>query len=631
MDLRKGVLPVAAITLLAGGAIFPRLLTYTPLPVAALSAQAAPARAPDSAPDPGTTQATDLLSDFFGVVTAGQPEAQRVAVLQQAAARSGVRVRFLMATVPDPIDSHAGWQFDTVLDAIQQGVSDTGWVLDRFYIPDVTATRDGPAVASGRAHERAPGVIVFRDTGEAPRQDCQASAACSEVLVLFLAAETPTAGVHQAAFARAVRFIAAWHPEPQTIPVLGPTFSGSSASIARAVAALSTELPAGSGFRFVSGSGTSRKNQAILQGAAPNVTFHATALPDDVLMTVPLNYLLGMSRDAWEHGVALLAESNTDYAHEVTDAVTLENLNLTVLPFPMHVSRLRSDAARAEAEPPSPSGQLPRFRPLSLAEAVSPTDQLPSLTPNTTSNYVELRLANILETVRRQDIRTVGIVATDARDKLFLAQELARHSPDVTLFTVENDLLYAHPQDAVVHGTGDCRLDLSAVHHEPVVDRRTRQQPPATAVRLGGSGGHLQRRPRPARLRCRRQTDRAGGATAGRLRLARTAVRPGLLPAGVDQPGWQESVVAGALLPDRSRRLRLHATDGRLAARGAGRAVDVPVDGGARTLRDDDGARVAAHRLVPGDRRPGARAAPRRGRRRRDPRPRPDPRWPQPG
>lgn len=57
-----------------------------------------------------------------------------------------------------------------------------------------------------------------------------------------------------------------------------------------------------------------------------------------------------------------------------------------------------------------------------------------------------MRLANLLGTIAREGIRYVGILATDVKDKLFLAKEVRDFAPDVVLFTFDNNLLYAHPQ-----------------------------------------------------------------------------------------------------------------------------------------------------------------------------------------
>jgi hypothetical protein len=57
---------------------------------------------------------------------------------------------------------------------------------------------------------------------------------------------------------------------------------------------------------------------------------------------------------------------------------------------------------------------------------------------------VELILSNILSTISRERIRYLGILSTDIRDQIFLAQEIRRHAPDVVLFTLTSDLIYTH-------------------------------------------------------------------------------------------------------------------------------------------------------------------------------------------
>ena len=59
------------------------------------------------------------------------------------------------------------------------------------------------------------------------------------LLVLFLVGETPTAGIHKEAFESALRQIdklsVLYQPETPTIPILGPSFSGSAESMETAI------------------------------------------------------------------------------------------------------------------------------------------------------------------------------------------------------------------------------------------------------------------------------------------------------------------------------------------------------------------------------------------------------------
>ena len=80
-------------------------------------------------------------------------------------------IQFLIATLPDPIDSYTGWQFDPMLDAITQAVAADDYILDRSHFPDSDA-EEGVAAGPGQQHEVEPGVVVFRkviDLTQQPR------------------------------------------------------------------------------------------------------------------------------------------------------------------------------------------------------------------------------------------------------------------------------------------------------------------------------------------------------------------------------------------------------------------------------------------------------------------------------
>jgi len=54
----------------------------------------------------------------------------------------------------------------------------------------------------------------------------------------------------------------------------------------------------------------------------------------------------------------------------------------------------------------------------------------------------------LLQTMKTERVGTVAIMATDPRDKLFLAQRLSHDAPNVALMTVESDSIYYHPDYA---------------------------------------------------------------------------------------------------------------------------------------------------------------------------------------
>ena len=66
------------------------------------------------------------------------------------------------------------------------------------------------------------------------------------------------------------------------------------------------------------------------------------------------------------------------------------------------------------------------------------------MAPRLTSSSTDVAIAQILSTINREQLTVIGLFATDARDKLFLAQQISSRSPDALMFTVEGDLLFTH-------------------------------------------------------------------------------------------------------------------------------------------------------------------------------------------
>jgi len=408
-----------------------------------------------------------------------------IALLRRAADDQNIRVRFLVATLPDAVDSHAGWQFDPMLDAIQQAITADDYLLDRFHIPDSDVERNSRAPADKqmrRVHEREPGIVVFRKHRERESDsDRDRTGAPRELLVLLVAEESPTAGVHKEAFVSALSLIGRWRasgqgpaPNGEEFQILGPTFSGSSEPLARTLKELLPTILKDSRVRLVSGSATSRLNKKILEDGIPmlgprrHVVFQATVQPDDHLLCRQGKYLQEAGWAGSSRPVAVLFEANTQYGRQLgeqlgKDCSELENppaltgtsptpggalpstFHVIRLPFPMNISRLRASAQSVKPGAADPWALPSRFRPLAMEEPGSPTDQLPILSPKTTASYMELALAGLLQTLSREGIGTVALMATDSRDKLFLAQQINEYSPDVSIFTVESDSIYVHP------------------------------------------------------------------------------------------------------------------------------------------------------------------------------------------
>ena len=437
-------IPMMLIGLLAAGALVPHLSPARQAPRSDGQSPAAgtPATTGDNLDSQHVTNVLDLLAEYFGVDTPlNYGSADPGAPIRLAAARHSTSLEFLIATVPDPIDSYETWQFDPQIDAIRQGIEASGYLLDRFFLPD---TRVDPKAQTTKAptlrevHQHWPGVILFR------------SKKATSLLVLFLIPETPVAGIHQEPFSHAIQFVDDWmnHDSAAPVPIriLGPTFSGSTPSIVRGLVNFD-DAPwrkTGRDVRIVSGSASNDTNRGRFEDKTlglkrTSIRFQATMHSNSAVSAGMLEFL----KDAGIQGItASLSESSTAFGDEVVKR------DVTVK-YPFNIAQLRTDTNQdGSPKRGSTAGAIPTFRPLSFEDATVPTDQFPLRNPATMSSSVELVLSTLLEAVRREHVRIVNIDATDVRDKLFLIKEVRERAPDVLITSTDGDLFQIHPDQA---------------------------------------------------------------------------------------------------------------------------------------------------------------------------------------
>jgi hypothetical protein len=398
-------------------------------------------------------------------------------------------LRILLATVPDPMDSGLAHLFDRQVASIQRALERSGYVLDRFNLPwsdkpDNPKTDADKLVKGGKdiaeytldrrrypklpksaegaepewvkelpRRQREPGVILFRKPYK------------QEVLLLFLIGETPTAGIYKTAFTNALNQIdalcgARWPVLCHDLPVLAPTFSGSVDALSSTIQqwnARRKTLPSWS-FNIVSGSATAIDKAQFLKDIGSNTKFSATIAPDAGALDCVLNALHVKPKDR----IAVLFEAGTGYGAQMAkvEASSRQNeepasdglcprldLSITHLPYPVHISQLRKAAEKLKGSDKEAAKEAPRIRPrnlrLSLEEGDDPKDIVPPFSKFETFS-TELLLSNVLTTISRERIGYVGLVSTDIRDQIFLANEIRRHAPNVVLFTLGADLIYLH-------------------------------------------------------------------------------------------------------------------------------------------------------------------------------------------
>ncbi len=399
------------------------------------TARKAPAALPLGPKDAG--RGFRLIQQYLGVPLEGIPVADRPSV------------DVLIATVADPFDSHLDWSYDATQEAIRRAFESSGFVLDRFWIADPKAvivdSQTGDTVA---ARTQYPGVLLFR------RNDSLGKTALH---LLYLIGETPTAGIHKQAFLAALRErdmllrLAAPSGAGPALKIVGPTFSGSATSLRRLLDQW-WERPSAKetrSIRVISGSATSVNVGAVEgrgrpAGGAP-VSFRATVQSDSSFL-VALDSVVEMLKiEPWQ--VAVLSEGSTEYGRKIGESADTSGGFLTI-PFPMNISSLREEYERHPDQSEGQHlalGQAPAVRaPLSLQEDHHTTESPPA-TSRLSVPAIEQLISQIVRSLDQHGIRMVALLATDVRDKLFLAGEIKKRLRSVQLVTSESNVLYLRP------------------------------------------------------------------------------------------------------------------------------------------------------------------------------------------
>src|SRR5262249_13668650 len=114
-----------------------------------------------------------------------------------------------------------------------------------------------------------------------------------------------------------------------------------------------------------------------------------------------------------------------------------------------HVSDVRSAYGKGGGDSRLNTLSLPSFGknlrvPLEEGKS-SPRDTEPSLEPAMAAVESDRVLSGLLSTVSRERFRHAIIVASDVRDRLFLASQLRQQSPETRLLFAGGDLLLSHP------------------------------------------------------------------------------------------------------------------------------------------------------------------------------------------
>jgi len=431
---------------------------------------------------------TGLIGDYFRAES-GSDDAYLSAHWNVPKAEQS-HIKFVFASLPDPVHTHMALLFDRGIDALQSSAQASGYFLSRAWMPwDISTHPESTdftvrmALREYRDQvESLPGLLIFRSPSA--RDETQS-------LFVFVTGETPTAGIHVEQFQNALKIRQSMLqnsdpglPENHILRIYGPEFSGSLESLN----AILKAQPHDRYSRILIRSGTVsgyRATQKFYQSLKSN--WPAPDVPvtrDQREVPVPgrpdfatfqftdcyQEYYLGeffKEREQSHSRVAILSEDETEYGSQgelspeegPPSQASEENcagepvdsqFQFLRLYFPREIAHLR-DAYQRDVPTQAAAGGTKNASQtgltLSLGVSGNDDDTVAPYSPLQTPLSQESILQALVFALRKNHVRVVVIRATDPLDMIFLARYLRQNYPQARLVTVGADLLVARTND----------------------------------------------------------------------------------------------------------------------------------------------------------------------------------------
>jgi len=396
-------------------------------------------------------------------------------------------LRFIIATLPDPVHTHLSLDFDRDAEAIQQAAQDEGFSYDSSWLPwdtdkpeyQLLLDQDVMDERQDRREDQ-PGILLFRKTN----QGLEDNHLYDRGLVVFVVGEDPTAGIHRGQFRHAVEWIKAIQPKRPTdnaipgVKILGPSFSGSLPSLAQILQGtdvsefLHDEAP--DGLEIYSGHVTSHPAFTWFRDRAQklnlNIQFHSFQQDDDIAMQHYCTFLVKAGLDT--DRLAIISEDETEYGSiqngrkddkdgkDILTSGSKQNdlckpdkpdlpwrfPGAVSLYYPRDISALRAAYQQQSIFSrynPQNSGATARHTlATDLAESQDKQDDtIQSYGASRTALSEEAVLLQIVDTLRAHQSQFLLLRSTNPLDQIFLAQFFKLTYPEGRIYILGDDLL----------------------------------------------------------------------------------------------------------------------------------------------------------------------------------------------
>ncbi len=379
------------------------------------------------------------------------------------------QLRFIIATLPDPLHTHFPLSFDRSAEAIQQAAQDDHYIYDSSRLPwETEETSYGRLKDQDESEKRTeqnedqPGLLLFRRSviGKEPND-----LPFENGLVVLIVGEEPTGGIHRQQFENAVQWIQALQPSDtgelrSPLQILGPSFSGSIPSLVellRNTPGIDSELNAP--LRIFSGSVTSNVLVNWLHTMATDylsslhVQFRSFSHSGDVNIDRYCSYLYAAGSDLAR--LAIVSEDETAFGGEYgkgdtgTSPCAPEDPHKpgpVHLYYPRDISALRaayqSQSIFSRATAQANGDSLHRTLQDDLADPKRKDhDTIRTYSDNQNSLSQEAELQQLVSLMRAHKTQYILLRSSNPLDQLFLSQFFRMTYPEGRIVLAGADLL----------------------------------------------------------------------------------------------------------------------------------------------------------------------------------------------
>ncbi len=398
-----------------------------------------------------------------------------------------------IACLPDPLKTKFAHEFDWTVDAIQRAFETQEMTLRHYDLPWQFGENKEPDEKKLSKLLETPGALLFSKSRKVPKDEDRLES--RKMALVFLVGESPIDGIRQKQFLMAVdacrrlgKFytknnlpinkinLEANHnnskdndtlPKPKYLTIIGPYYSGSQSPLATLLNnslisennKIHDDLNAFT-IKVFNGSASELKLNTFYE--YPNLNKNSLVpesfmVPNTMLMLSISNFINGNRSEYLTlydgdpiktkgNKVIILSESNTGFgARSKNSLISLSHTSY--FGYPISISQLSSkhvSEGKKNITLPFLDFVEPKLN--SKLSAKSDTIAPFDLQSNTSAAGQWLRM--IIQIIQTENVRYVGVLATDTRDVVFLNRVLKKECHNIQLFTVEPNIAVQHPEDS---------------------------------------------------------------------------------------------------------------------------------------------------------------------------------------